>query len=70
MYNIRPISEAKKNIIEIKIDCIMWYSANWVTLFFNKAVIISQTKPTPPAVRYVAAQSILSIGYGFLEVGN
>ena len=57
-----PSIDNKKNKIEINIDCIMWYIKKGVTLFLKKAAIISQTKPTPPAVKYVAVDKILSIG--------
>ena len=56
--------------MDIKIDCIIWYIKNGATLFLKNAAIISQTKPTPPAVKYDAAESIFSIGYGELEVRN
>ena len=43
---------------------------NGVAGLFIMAAIISQIKPAKPAVKYDAAETILSIGYGFLEVCN
>ena len=65
-----PNTDIKKKSIDINIDCNMWYIKNFVTVFLANAAIINHTKPTPPAVRYVAAERSLSIGYGLLEIGN
>ena len=65
-----PNIEIKKNKIERNIDCRIWYIKNGVTCFLITAAIISHINPTPPAVKYVAADNILSIGYICLEGCN
>ena len=54
--------DIKKKAIDRKIDCIIWYIKKEVTCLRINAAIISQTKPTPPTVKYVPADKILSIG--------
>ncbi len=48
----------------------MWYIKNGVTRFLRSAAIIIHIKPAMPAVKYVKADKILSIGYKSLERCN
>ena len=50
-----------KYAIERKIDCIMWNIRKDFMLFFKNAANINHIKPAIPAVKYVAAEIILSI---------
>ena len=61
-YTSSQSVDSKKYAIAKNIDCIIWYIKNGVTRFFIIAAIINHTKPTPPAVKYVAEDIILSIG--------
>ena len=55
-------NEIKKNVTERKIACETWYIIKGVTLFLDKAAIISQITPAKPAVKYDNAEISLSIG--------